>query len=213
MVGQRRKAGEDVPEVGIGIEATAAAAFDDGVEDGAAVARGVRPDEEPVLFAQGGGPDRIFDEVVVDLHPAVPEIHGEGGPLPEGVSDGFPEQALGQHAVLHPDEGAVEALDDHPATAGADGGAQGRPGLLRPQLGFGLVEMLELAEEPAGELGGQVAVTFTTARTGRRFSAPWPTPRASKTPQPKICGGWTAAGRTRKCPTKNGKTRTIPTPA
>ncbi len=50
-VGHRRQAGEDVLEIGIGIEATAAAGLDDGMEDGAAVPGGFRNREEPVLLA------------------------------------------------------------------------------------------------------------------------------------------------------------------
>jgi len=69
-VGHRRQAGEDVPEIGERIEAAPPAAFDDGVDDGAAVARLGFTDEEPVLLADGGGPDGVFVEVVIDLQSA-----------------------------------------------------------------------------------------------------------------------------------------------
>lgn len=151
MVGHRGEAGEDVPEVGVGIKAAAAAALDDGVEDGAAVAGGVGTDEEPVFLAQGGGPDGVLDEVVVDFDPAVVEIHGEGGPLPKGVAAGLAQRTLGQHPGLHPDEDAVEAFNDHPAVAGADGGAEVRSGPQFPHPGFDLVKVLDLAEEPAAQ--------------------------------------------------------------
>ena len=62
-----REAGEHVTQVGVGIKAAAAAAFDDRVEDGSALAGSGFADEEPVLFPDGGGTDGVFDQVVVGL--------------------------------------------------------------------------------------------------------------------------------------------------
>ena len=54
-VGRRGQPGEHVAQVGERVEAAAAAAFDDGVEDGAAFAGLGFADEEPVFLADGGG--------------------------------------------------------------------------------------------------------------------------------------------------------------
>ena len=54
---------------------------------------------------------------------------------------------------MDPDQSLVEAFGHHPALAGAYCRPQGRPGLLFPQPGLDPVEMLDLAEEPAAELG------------------------------------------------------------
>ena len=59
-VGGRWQAREDVTQVRKGIDATTAAAFDDGVQDGAAFASLSFADEQPILFAEGGGADGVF---------------------------------------------------------------------------------------------------------------------------------------------------------
>jgi hypothetical protein len=59
-VGQVREAGEHVAEVGVGIDPPAAAAFDDRIEDGSALAGLGLADEEPILFADGRGADGVF---------------------------------------------------------------------------------------------------------------------------------------------------------
>lgn len=76
--------------------------------------------------------------------------------MPEGAGDGFPEQALGRYAGLHPDEGAVEPFHDRPALAGAAGRPEfgARPEF--PQLRLDPIQMLELAEEPATQLRNRV---------------------------------------------------------
>ena len=99
-VGQRRQAGEDFAQVGLRIDAAAAAGFDDREEDGAALAGLGFADEEPVLFAHGGGADGVLDGVVVDLDSAVFEIDGEHGPQGQRVVDGFAQVALGQELAL-----------------------------------------------------------------------------------------------------------------
>ena len=72
-VGGAGQSGEDVTEVGVRIDPTTAAAFDDGVEDGAAFPGLGLPDEQPVLLAEGGGADGVFDQVLVDLDASVIE--------------------------------------------------------------------------------------------------------------------------------------------
>ena len=96
MVGQVWQAGEEVAEVCVGIDVPAAAAFDDGINDRTALANSRFADEEPVLFSNGGWPDGIFHEVVVDLDAAVPEVNFQGAPLAQGVINGLSEEALWQ---------------------------------------------------------------------------------------------------------------------
>jgi hypothetical protein len=52
-----------------------------------------------------------------------------------------------------------------------------------------------------------------TAKTGRSSCARWPGPKASRTRRMATCGAWTGGARTRRCPMKSGRTRTIPTRA
>lgn len=77
MVGD---AGQNVPEIGLGIEAVELGALDQGVDDGGALAAGVGAGEEPVLTADGERPDRAFGGIVVDLQIAMVGIAGERGP-------------------------------------------------------------------------------------------------------------------------------------
>lgn len=151
------EAGEDVAEVGVRVDPAAAAAFDDGVEDGAALASFGGADEEPVFLADGGGTDGVFDEVVVDRDAAVAEVDGEGGPLAEGVVDGLAERALREMAPtqFEPGQGALEAGDERSAVVGADGGAQAGTGALLAQVFFDAVEVLDLPHDPTGGAGAR----------------------------------------------------------
>ena len=93
-VGEMREAGEHVAQVGVRINAAAAATFDEGVKDGPALAGSGFADEEPVLFPNRGGADGVFYQVVVDLDATVFEEDVQRGPLVEGVVDGFAQEAL-----------------------------------------------------------------------------------------------------------------------
>ena len=53
-----RQAGEDFPEVSIRFKPSPFAALDDGVDDRTALSRFGFANEQPVLFADGRGPDR-----------------------------------------------------------------------------------------------------------------------------------------------------------
>ena len=64
-VGHRGKPGEHVAQVGVGIDAAAAATLDNGVKDGAALAGIGIAEEQPVLFSKSGRPNGVFHEVVV----------------------------------------------------------------------------------------------------------------------------------------------------
>jgi hypothetical protein len=64
FVGHAGQAREHVTQVSKGINVTAAATLDHGIEDGTAFS-GVRiADEEPVLFSEGRGPYSVFYEVM-----------------------------------------------------------------------------------------------------------------------------------------------------
>ena len=58
------QAGEHVREVFLGIDAQAAAVFDDGVEDGALLTGHLISDEQPVFCTKFGRADRVFDEIM-----------------------------------------------------------------------------------------------------------------------------------------------------
>ena len=75
-VGHRWQSGEDVSQVGERIDTPTSAGFDDRVEDGAALAGGSLAKEEPILFTDRGGADRVFDQVVVY---ALPKASSESG--------------------------------------------------------------------------------------------------------------------------------------
>ena len=149
-VGRGGEAGEDVAEIGVGIEAAAAAAFHDGVENGSALAGFGGAEEEPVLLVDRGGADGVFAEVIVDLDAAVAEIDDERGPLTEGVVDGLAEEALREMAPaeFEPGQGALEAGDDGLALMGTDGGAQAGAGTPGAQVFFDPVEVLDLPDDP-----------------------------------------------------------------
>jgi len=72
---------QHLAQVGKRIKLPTPAVLDDGVDDRAALARVGISDEEPILFAQGCRPDRIFNLVVVQLHPTVAQVHLQRGPL------------------------------------------------------------------------------------------------------------------------------------
>ncbi len=87
-VGGGGQAREDVTQVSVRIESATAAAFDDGVEDGRAFAGLGFTDEQPVLFAQGGGANGVFHEVLIDLDASVVEVNAELRPEVERIVEG-----------------------------------------------------------------------------------------------------------------------------
>ena len=70
-VGHVRQSCEDVAKISERIQPASAAVFDDGINDGAALAGFGLADEEPVLLADGRGADGVFHQIIVDLNPAV----------------------------------------------------------------------------------------------------------------------------------------------
>ena len=68
------QATQHIPELMVRTESVPAASFDQGVNDYASLAGVSFPHEQPIYLADGRGPNRIFHEVVIDLHPAVGQI-------------------------------------------------------------------------------------------------------------------------------------------
>ncbi len=155
-VGHCRQTFEHVAKIGLWINATAAAGFDDREQDGTAQACFSLADEQPVLLADGGGADGILHRVVVDLDPAVCEINDEHRPMRQCVVDGPAHGALGQvtAAALHAGDGPMDALHDHAAVTGTQGLPLLRTSLGPAQLLFDVVEVLDLQQQPAGVLRG-----------------------------------------------------------
>ena len=90
----RRQSRKDFTQVDCRIDVEFAAGFDEAVDDCAGLAGVGAAEEEEVLFADGGGPDGILDEVVADFESAVFEVKIERVPALEGVVDRFAEVAL-----------------------------------------------------------------------------------------------------------------------
>src|SRR5262245_14031597 len=90
------QASEDVVEVSVGIDVPTTAALDDGVDDRTTLASSGFADEEPVFLSDGGWPDRILHEIIVNLDPAVPQVNVQSAPLAQGVINSLSEQALWQ---------------------------------------------------------------------------------------------------------------------
>ena len=114
-----------VAQVGVGIDAAAAATLDNGVEDGAALAGISIAQEQPVLFSKSGRPNAVFHEVVVYLDSAVFEIDTKQRPVGESVIDGLTKSPAGQIAagLFEEDQSAVQTLTDRTTLAHAHSGA------------------------------------------------------------------------------------------
>ena len=153
-VGQRRQAGEDFPQVGLGVDSSTTARFDDREQDGAALPGFGFADEQPVFLADGSWPDGVLHGVVVDLDSTVFEIDEQHGPHRQGVVDGSAHGALGQVLSFEfdPAERSVDALGDHAALAGSHSLSLLRSGFGLAQLFFDTVEMLDLQKHPSSLL-------------------------------------------------------------
>ena len=106
-------------------------------------------DEQPILFADGGGPDGVLDPVVVDLDAAVAHERFERWPLIERVGDRAAQRALWQVARADALQRGADAAQDHRALRGAHGLASRRTGVRLAQLVFDVVEQPDLPQQPA----------------------------------------------------------------
>ena len=144
--------GEQIGEVGLGVDPGAVAVADEGVERGGAVAAFGIADEQPVLFADCGGADSVFGKVIVDLGAAVGEEDEKFVPLAEGVGEGLTGEALGQmfapgKEVVEPDFDLIEEGKAVGLAFGPDGV---RPGPAVSEPGFDLIKFWDLEAEPRG---------------------------------------------------------------
>ena len=147
--GHLRQAREHAAEVGLRVDPAAAAAFDDGVEDGSALASVRGSEEQPVLFVGSGGADGVFHAVVVDLNASVGNEVLQFGPAVQGVGAGFAQGALWKGAAPDAFQCGADAAQDRGALESEDGLAQLRTGIGRAQSGFDTVEQGDLIEQPA----------------------------------------------------------------
>ena len=67
-------AGDHIPQPSLGLEAVELGRAYQRVEDRGSVTAGIAASEEPVLAAQGDGPDRILGGVVGDFQPPIVHI-------------------------------------------------------------------------------------------------------------------------------------------
>ena len=72
--------GEDIGEVGLGIDAVEFAGLDQRCDDGPMFAAPVGAGEERIFTIQGNGTDAALDDVGVDLDAAIVEEPGEALP-------------------------------------------------------------------------------------------------------------------------------------
>ena len=77
----------------------AQAGDDERVEDGGAATGVGMPDKQPVLFSDRGGPDGVFDQIVVEHGLAVLEVAGERRPLRQQVTAGDAQSGLRSRAL------------------------------------------------------------------------------------------------------------------
>lgn len=150
--GQARK---NVGEVFTNINFQAAAVFHNGVEDGAFATGLAVSNEQPVFLAKLGRPDGVFNQVVVDLDPAVCQIPFEILPLIESVGDGFSQFALRKYPALAEfDDEAMQATVDHPAFRCPKCLSQGGTCLRFSKTLFDLIKQRDLMEYPSNQLRG-----------------------------------------------------------
>lgn len=93
--GLGRQAGEVVRHVGLGIDGFTVAVAHQRVEDGTALACLCIAYKEPVFLADGGGAERVFHRVVVDLHATVLRIHLQHGPGRQSIVQGTAKSTFG----------------------------------------------------------------------------------------------------------------------
>jgi len=95
-IGMGGDAGEEVAQVGEGVEAVAPGAGNEAEVDGGGVSTAVGAEEQPVLAAQGDGAHGLFGRVVVDVEAGVGGVAAKGIPVAQRVVDGAAHGALGQ---------------------------------------------------------------------------------------------------------------------
>ena len=92
----RRQTPQDVGEIFVRIDSPTSATHDQRVDHRTAPTGARVADEEPAAPADGRNPDRVFDEIVVDLVRSGLEVSGERLVLVEEITDRLTQAALGQ---------------------------------------------------------------------------------------------------------------------
>ncbi len=141
---------EDVRQIRLGIDALPVAVADERVERGGTVSGGWIAHEQPVLLADRAGADRVFNEVVVDLHAAMAQEHAQLVPLVERIAQRLSRQALRQMfaAALQLFESSLDALHDRGAVLLAGDQDFLRACACLALACFDLIQLLHLAEHP-----------------------------------------------------------------
>ena len=121
-------------QVTVGFDSVTAAAFDDRVNDRAAFSGIGVTEKEPVLLAQSGGADCIFNQISIDLDSGLFEINLQGLPVRQRVAEGFAHRALWQEASgqVPPLQNPPDSGADRPTLAGPVRIAQGTAASLTP---------------------------------------------------------------------------------
>lgn len=150
LVGHRGQAREHIAQISERILAVPLARDDERVDDRRALARVGMADKQPVLLADRRGPDRVFDEVVVQPREGVVLMRNEHLPVVEQVSARLAEARLRQRSP-------AETLGD--AAQPMERPRKVRPAQCRP-LGSDLrfvpfrFEAVEFADETQHDVRG-----------------------------------------------------------
>ena len=146
MVGD---AGENVAEVGFGVEAVELGGLDEGVGRGGASSAFIRSGEEIVFAAQGNAAQGALGGIVVDLQPAVVEVASQGRPACEGIAHGAGEFGLGRELGSGDVEPGPQLVDRRASSLPAC-----LPSLVRrpaANLGFDAVQCADAVERLLGD--------------------------------------------------------------
>ena len=85
-------AGDDVGEIGVGLDADQLAGLDERGDHGPVLGTTVGAGEQCILASEGKGPDAALDNVVVDLNAAVVEEQAQSLPARQRVADRFSDR-------------------------------------------------------------------------------------------------------------------------
>ena len=89
-----RHSGDDIGEVGVGIDVVEATGLDEGIHGGGALTAAIGACERPIASSDCHGPQHALGGVVGHADPAVMEEAGEAVPAAKHVIDGLGEFTL-----------------------------------------------------------------------------------------------------------------------
>ena len=97
--------------------------LDDGVDHGTPPTGFSSSDEEEVLLSNSSGSHGVFDLIIIDLDEPIVHVGAKSRPLPKGVADGLPEEALGKMfpTFLKPVQGLIDPANHWPTLMLANG--------------------------------------------------------------------------------------------